>query len=146
MCKRKRNFIDEAGLRISGADREAFLSKLTVYEVEPLEEAYPPYGEIISETPTIHNKWFRYFKYGKQPDKRMKRLPIHHLDPKKLALDIGPTEGARLVTPDGKLVGLVVREFFLSEDAVAWADAAIKTQASHSRNIRVCPAFYYYTL
>lgn len=139
--KRKRNFIDEANLHVCDADRKAFLATIPVHVVEPLKKPYPPFGKIVSETPTIHSKWFKYFKSGKQADRRKKRLPIHHLKRSQLVADIGPTENARLETPDGKLVGLVIRDFCPSADAAAWADAQVKTQALHRRNIRVRPHF-----
>ncbi len=118
VCKCKCNFIDKAGLHISDTNCEDFLAKLDVYEVEPLEEAYPPYGKIISKTPTIHKKWYNYSKNGKQSNKQLKHLPIHCLSTNKLTQDIGPTESARLMTPDCKLVGLVICDLFPSKDTV----------------------------
>lgn len=135
--KRKRNFIDDAGLHVSDADRKAFLDTIPVYKVKALPTPYPPFKKIVSETPGIHKKWYGYFKTGYQADKRKARLAIHHLNPKKLQLDIGPTENARILGPDGKLVGLVIRNFCPSDEAVAWADDAVESQVSHRRNIRV---------
>ena len=138
--KRKRNFIYACGLHVSSPEREAFLldeNKVPTYTLSPLKKPYPPFKKIVSETPEIHAKWFHHFKFGKQADARKERRQICHLVPKNLKLDIRPTENARILAPDGTLVGLVIRNFFPNDEAVAWADEAVEEQVVNRRNIRV---------
>lgn len=134
---RKRHFIRDSGLHVSDADRQAFLDAIRTIVVKPLQKPHPPYKKIISESPNIYKKWYKYFARGKQADERLSRLPIHKLDPATLVADIGPEENIRLETPSGDLVGLVIRNFCPSEEATAWADAIVHAQVPFRRNIRV---------
>ncbi len=63
------------------------------------------------KTRKYNEKWQWYFAHGKQADARKERLPVRALDPESIVLDIGPETNARIIGPDGKLVGLVVRNF-----------------------------------
>lgn len=133
----KRHFIHESGLSTAAPDRDAFLAGIPTISVAALSAPYPPYKEIIAETPEIYNKWGTHFSRGRQPDARIPRLPVSMLNAEALVHDIGPTESARLETPSGELIGLVIRNFCKSDAAVAWAGAAAGAQLPDRRNIRV---------
>lgn len=136
---RHRHFIYETGLNVSDADREAKIASIPVRVVEPLDAPYPPFKEIISESLETTENWYDYFETGYQPDARLRRLPIHQLDPNALVLDIPAHESVRLETKSGELVGLVMRDFCPNKDAMKWADAMAAKQVPFRRNIRVCP-------
>jgi hypothetical protein len=138
----KRHFISESGLNMPPTDRNALLDSLPIIPVEALSDPYPPYKELIAETPTISEKWRAHFAFGKQPDARHPRLTIHQLRSADLAADIVPSESARFVTADGQLVGLVMRDFCPSKAAAVWADAEAVAQLPDRRNIRVRSLFY----
>lgn len=134
---RQRHFIHDTGLNVSDSDRKKKLASIPVRVVEALSHPYPPYKEIISETPEIYTKWYDHFSTGHQADSRIPRLPIHQLDPSSLILDILPNESVRLETPSGDLVGLVIRNFCPNDEAVEWADKEAEKQVPCRRNIRV---------
>ncbi len=134
----KRHFIKDSGLNVSDAAREAFLASLPVHKVKPLDSPYPPFKEIISENEEIHEKWQWYFAHGKQPDARKERLPVRALDPESIVLDIGPEiECANNRTRWKAGRSCRCATFAPSEEATAWADAAVQAQLPHRRNIRV---------
>ncbi|RDB28016.1 hypothetical protein Hypma_002267 [Hypsizygus marmoreus] len=133
----KRAFIRRTNLDWRHSDRDAFLSTIPVITVKALKTPFPPVGHHIATSPSIVKKWHHHLAFGKQADKRKRRLPIHLLNSSKLIADIAPTDSALLKNKKGDIIGMVIRNFCPDEGAVAWADSIAEQAVSLRKNIRM---------
>jgi hypothetical protein len=103
------------------------------------KKAYPPLKTWVFETPAIGKRWRRHLKYGRQADKRRRRLPMMQVDARRLAHDVVVTEsGTYHDSKDGHLFCLVVREFCPNGDVCAAVHEVVREAVSERRNVRVC--------
>lgn len=123
-------------LNFDEAKRERLLNGFRIIEIPVNTNPYPPPGHIIYESKTTHDLWFWHFTFGKQPDKRHKRKPMHQVDDSKLIADIGEDESA-LIYRGGRLVGVVMRNFCSSREVLEAADNVVLNQTGVRKNIRV---------
>lgn len=130
-------FIRRLGLNSKKFQRGAYLSAIPTKVVVPLAKAYPPLGHIILEMSSASQKWVKYFHHDRQPDRRKRRLPIHKLQPAKLAHDVCPEESAIFTDDSGRIVGMVIRNFCPDNATVQWAESVVADAMPHHKNIRM---------
>lgn len=90
------------------------------------------------ESPEIGDMWHEHIYKGKQPDKRLKRHPFHHIIPAKLKLVIGPDRS--IIVRDkktGEIVLVVMRRPCSDEGAVVAIDATVSDAIKFKKSIRV---------
>jgi hypothetical protein len=105
----------------------------------PEGNEYPPRKHWVFESDEIYNKWRWYIKGGPLPDKRENIRSMHHLEPQKLQLDIGPDRS--IIVRDKtthKLVLLVFRDFTMDHELLAHVNNAIMCNLEARQDIRVC--------
>ncbi|RDB25914.1 hypothetical protein Hypma_006366 [Hypsizygus marmoreus] len=135
----KRAFICRTNLDWKHADRDAFLATIPVHIAKTLKTPFPPIGRHIATSPSIVKKWYHHFAFGKQPDKRKRRLPIHLLNSSKLTIDVAPTDSAIFKNKTGEIVGIVLRNF--CPDEAAMEDTGKLVQIGYSAGSRSSPKF-----
>ncbi|RDB18282.1 hypothetical protein Hypma_000646 [Hypsizygus marmoreus] len=133
----KRAFIRRTNLDWKRSDRDAFLATIPIKTVKALKTPFPPVGHHIAISPSIVKKWHHHLAFGKQPDKRKRRLPIHLLNSSKLIADIAPSDSAIFKNNKGEIIGMVIRNFCPDEGAVTWADSIAEQALSLRKNIRM---------
>ena len=113
--------------------REAAIAAIPRISVAQRTEPYPPLNSLVAESPEIYTLWEHSVKFGKQPDKRQGRPNILLLK-KHLVSTIGPGQSAFLVDEEGRLCGIVWRDFVsqpsVLEDLVAIGKESAETRTS----------------
>ena len=136
--KTKRNFISRVGLNWGRAEREEYLSQIPTTTVAELSAPYPPLSHWVYESDEIKKKWEFWIKQGRQADTRKKQLPMLQLDPNKLVHDIDADTSMIFLNDQGKLAGLVIRNFCGDDDVLTWLDDIIEGAVGNRKSIRVC--------
>jgi hypothetical protein len=136
--KTKRNFISRVGLNWGRVEREEYLSQIPTTTVGELSAPYPPLSHWVYESDEIKKKWEYWITKARQADARKKRLPMLELDPDKLVHDIDANTSMIFLNDEGKIVGLVIRNFCGDDDVLAWLDGVIEGAVGNRKSIRVC--------
>lgn len=135
----KRIFIHAIGLDWTPAMNNAFFSTVKTIHLSKLATPYPPKHNWMVESSAIDNQWRKYIEEGKQPDKRLPRYPLFHVDTSKLQRDISPTEDLLIFDHEtGQLVMLVLRRFCQHTPLLNHLGDVIKRAVQYRRSIRVC--------
>lgn len=117
-----------------------FIGSHLYSKVAALEQPYPPVGEWVCESQSIHNAWHAHMQYGQLPDPRMpRRSAMHILDPARLQKDVaaGETQFFR-DSKTGEIIGGVIRDFIPAASIVYSLNKAVVGAAEVKRNVRVC--------
>jgi hypothetical protein len=113
-----------------------FLEQIPARSVTPLQQPYPPMGYWVYESEEIYNLWDHHLTRGKQPDKRLKRRPLMHLDPVRLTHDLLHDESA-IFYNGSTIEAIVIRNFCKDERAMHWANGIVEENVQVKRGARV---------
>lgn len=138
---KKVDFINRIGLNWSPATRDHFIANTRTFFLTKLSTPYPIVQQWICETDSINSKWADYLQNDPkaQPDRRRPRLPIFHMNPAKLQLDIETDKNALVYDRNsGELIMLVIRNFCSEPNLLSHIDDVIKQAVDYRRSMRVC--------
>jgi hypothetical protein len=116
--------------------KSRYLEGMQVIAVQPLTQPYPPLGYWIYESEEIYQLWGSWLTAEKQPDKRLPRRPLMHLDFQQLAYDVGPTESI-IFRDKGELELAIFRNFCEDTETLAFVDRVILESVGVKKSIRV---------
>lgn len=135
----KRGLIYHLGLNLNPNERENFLLSIETIEVQKLATHYPPKNHWVYESKLIHGLWFARTQLEKQPDKRLKRHPMHLLDTDKLQIDVPGGKSAIFIdAASGEIVAVVIRNWVpLYNGLVQWVDEIVVDDCKRKKSARV---------
>ena|ERR1700679_411391 len=135
----KRHFIHAIGLDTTPAMNESFYSTVKIIYLSKLAKPYPPKFHWMVESRAIDNQWRYHIEHGNQPDKRLRRYPLCHVDLSELQSDISPTEDLLIFdTKTKKIVVLVLRQFVGHAALLTHMAGVIKRGIQYRKSMRVC--------
>ncbi|KAF8341801.1 hypothetical protein F5887DRAFT_1076389 [Amanita rubescens] len=133
----QRKLVDDIGLNWKSPKQEqrckAQLATIPVITVVRLDEPYPPPDHWVCDTPKIHSLWRSWIK--KHPMSNKNRKPFMHLDLSKIKI-IPHTESVQILDHDGKLVGLVIRNFCRDLSILEWINQLIERAVGLKKSCR----------
>ena len=125
-------------LRFLATQTDELLASIPVYYVDRLSIPYPPDNHWVYETDDIGHQWRHDLEFGKQPDARISRKPLHKLDFSKLQYNLDVRSNAIFRdSQTGELVGLVYRNFIGRQDILDWAGRVIDESISMKKSVRL---------
>ncbi|KAG2091220.1 uncharacterized protein F5147DRAFT_823307, partial [Suillus discolor] len=99
---------------------------------------YPPKGHWIYEETAAYNCWKDWIVSGHQPDSRIPRKPLLHINPSNLQLVVHEAESCIIRdAADSSIIAVVMRNFCGHPGVLSWVDEVICNVVQEKKSIRL---------